>query len=126
MLHQVQYYDLQDTSKRQVIATIDGLANETEIVKWQNEVILSNPVPDGQGFFVTPENNPWFIRQDDTHALVQIPNIDAQSDATPTGEVELLPYDVCGAIQLKLDEERRIAEIEYQEKLEKHIASFQG
>ena len=130
MLHQIQLYNLTDYSepeKRQVIATQDGLQNANEIEAWKQSVLSSDEMPEVQeGFstFLVAENSPWFIRQDDTHALVGIANVADTANNGATGEVELLPYEVAGRIQLELDEKRRLEAIERERQLKEHIASF--
>lgn len=126
MINQLQFYELANPQNRHVVAQIEGLANEIELSNWKDQILTANQMPDGYGSFVVPENNPWYIKEEPEASLLAIPNIADTGNNGVTGEVELLPYEIVGQIQLKIDDERRIAEIEQQQRLAEYMAAFPG
>lgn len=129
MLHQVQFYnprDYAEPEKRQVVATVDGLANETEVNDWSAKILQESPAPDGMQAFVVAENNPWFIRQDETQPLVAINNVSDTANNGQIGEVQLLSYEQCGPMQLAMDEKRRLESFEREERLKQYLKDFKG
>lgn len=126
MLNQLQFYEVANPQNRHIIAQVDGLLNEIEIANWKDQVLAANQLPEGYGSFIVPENNPWYIKVEPEPSLLAIPNIADTGNNGVTGEVELLPYEIAGAIQLRIDDARRIAEIEQQQRLAEYMAAFPG
>jgi len=130
MLTQIQFYNLADyadPSKRTIVATQDGLTNETETNAWFAEVIAENPVPESLEAMVVTETSPWFVRQDDTNSLNGIDNID-KGNVQPKeeGHFKLLDFETVGPKALKIGEKLRLEAIDRERRLQEHMASFEG